>query len=106
MDTPTLLYAVDMWIAGEYQCSVEATVQGLSYHINQSVWEAAVGEQLNCTREGGNRSEDTFAVAVVEAIRLFTKRIVYGSCSLLKGPFRSGDCCFWKTLFDSNSIAS
>ena len=63
-------HAYTLSIAGEYQCSVEATVRGLLYHINQSVREAAFGEQLNCTREGGNRSEDTFAVAVVEAIRL------------------------------------
>ena len=44
--------------------SVEAMVRG--YHIYRSVWEAAVGEQLNCIREVGNRS-DTFAVAVVKA---------------------------------------
>ena len=63
--------------AVDHRSSVEATVRRLLYHINQSVSEAAAGEQFNCIREGGNRSEDTFAVAVVEAIRLFTKRIVY-----------------------------
>ena len=57
---PTLLNTLS--IAGEYQCSVEATVRGLLYHINQSVSEAAAGEQR------GNRSEDTFSVAVVEAL--------------------------------------
>ena len=102
MDTPTLLNTLS--IAGEYQCSVEATVRGLLYHINQSILEAAAGEQLTCIRERGNRSEDTFAVAVVEAL---SKRSGYspnelcmdtGSCSLPKGPFRSGDRCFWTTL--------
>ena len=73
---------------------VEATVLGLLYHINQSVSEAAAGEQLNCIREGGNRSEDTFAVAVVEALSKGSGYspnklcIDTGSCSLLKG---SGD---------------
>jgi len=44
--------------------SVEAMVRG--YHIYQSVWEASVGERLNCIRQVGNHS-DTFAVAVVKA---------------------------------------
>ena len=54
----------------EYQCSAsfEATVRGLLYHINQSVSGAAAGEQLNCIREGGNRLEDKFAVAVVKVL--------------------------------------
>ena len=35
------------------------------YHVYRAIWEAAVGETLNCAREVGNRS-DTFAVAVIK----------------------------------------
>ena len=43
--------------------SVEAMVRG--YRVYRAIWEAAVGETLNCAREVGNRS-DTFAVAVIK----------------------------------------
>ena len=42
--------------------------RGLLYHINRA--ERLGGCSRRTVREGGNRSEDTFAVAVVEAIRL------------------------------------
>ena len=45
--------------------SVEAMVCG--YHVYQEIWHAALGEQLSCKREPGNR-KDPFAVAVVRAL--------------------------------------
>ena len=45
--------------------SVEAMVRG--YHVYQEIWDAALGEQLSCKREPGNR-KDPFAVAVVRAL--------------------------------------
>ena len=43
--------------------SLEAMVRG--YHVYRSVWEAAIGEELMCVREVGNRT-DPYAVAVVK----------------------------------------
>ena len=39
---------------------------GNGYHVYKDVWEAAVGEELHCKRELGNR-QDPFAVVVVRA---------------------------------------
>ena len=44
--------------------SVEAMVRG--YLVYKDVWEAAVGEELRCEREPGNR-QDPFTVAVVRS---------------------------------------
>ena len=38
---------------------------GRGYHIYRTVWEAAVGEELECVREVGNRS-DPYIVAVIK----------------------------------------
>ena len=35
------------------------------YHVYRSVWEAAIGEELMCVREVGNRT-DPYAVDVVK----------------------------------------
>ena len=43
--------------------SLEAMVRG--YHMYRSVWEAAIGEELMCVQEVGNRT-DPYAVAVVK----------------------------------------
>ena len=45
--------------------SIEAMVRG--YHVYQKIWDAALGEQLSCSRETGNR-QDPFAVAVVRSL--------------------------------------
>ena len=45
--------------------SIEAMVRG--YHVYQEIWDAALGEQLTCSRETGNR-QDPFAVAVVRSL--------------------------------------
>ena len=35
------------------------------YHVYKDIWEAALGEELDCTRERGN-PRDAYAVAVVK----------------------------------------
>ena len=35
------------------------------YHIYKDIWEASIGEELPCQREGGNHA-DPFAVAIVK----------------------------------------
>ena len=48
--------------AGEYE--IEACcVRG--YHVYQTIWLAAIGEQLTCTREPGHPT-DRYAVAVIK----------------------------------------
>ena len=42
---------------------LESVVRG--YHVYQTMWEAAICEELPCKAEGGNCS-DRFAVAVVK----------------------------------------
>ena len=51
--------------SGTETLSVEAMVRG--YHVYQDIWDTALGEQLSCKREPGNR-KDPFAVAVVRAL--------------------------------------
>ena len=51
--------------SGTETLSVEAMVRG--YHVYQDIWDAALGEQLSCKGEPGNR-KDPFAVAVVRAL--------------------------------------
>ena len=41
---------------------MESCVRG--YHVYKDIWGAAVGEELDCTRERGNPRE-AYAVAVV-----------------------------------------
>ena len=41
---------------------MESCVRG--YHVYKDIWGAAVGEELDCTRERGN-PRDAYAVAVV-----------------------------------------
>ena len=45
--------------------SVEAMVG--SYHVYKDMWDTAVGEQLHCKRELGNR-QDPFTVVVVRSV--------------------------------------
>ena len=45
----------------EYSFAVHSKVWG--YHYYRAVWDAAIGEVLQCEREVGN-VHDTFAVAV------------------------------------------
>ena len=45
------------------QYSVSSMVRG--YHVYKDVWDAVVGDELQCIRETSNR-HDPFAVAVVK----------------------------------------
>ena len=36
-----------------------------AYHVYKQIWESAVGEEVDCTRERGNH-RDAYAVAVVK----------------------------------------
>ena len=47
----------------ERSFSLDSMVRG--YHIYRTVWEAAVGEELECVQEVGNRS-DPYTVVVVK----------------------------------------
>ena len=48
-----------MFVMEKY--SIDSCVRG--YHVYRDIWEASVGEQLPCEREGGNGA-DPFAVAI------------------------------------------
>ena len=47
-----------------YYFEVEAMVRG--YHQSKEIWDAEVGEKLECQRETGN-THDIFAVAVLKS---------------------------------------